>query len=762
MSIYMMPVEVNSRKFISLQFHKEDIKEQRFVCEIPTMGVLRLLSFLEKGQASSGECMEHDKQVSLYSIEQPNKDEDKYVLHFYPNNDPIANKKEFTNTTNNILIQKDDDRYHLNFNYQQENKIVSILCQLHIGQQVWLSILTFELILRKNMFQAALDFGSEASQGILKAADERGESLNFIDLAKKYLYTKYSEHVNNDFHQYQEDNENNSNLFRSLFYLKDKRPLFLSLQAEDNLLRREGQQLPNIKIGLLDSKGTNIIHYHSNIVLNFIKSICYHIAKSIDNENEIQNNTFGLQLELLVPNVMSMLQIRNMVTAIQTKFDSYMDDPILGQFRLEINTFSESDASFLGYFKNQDTNRLVINKPYLIIDGGNGTMDFSIISIKNKAEYRSLYRDGFIGSGNAITYALFDHICAVITGFMNNKDRKELMTSLLFGDQTDQLGLRNLRNELEKIKKADKNPLKANRNCQLLKEKFGSHWREINLETLTTFLHDNTGDYGDCYGIIHATCDKICRLLTDNLLRNRITSNCMPSNNNIIKNPAAKFEEVILAGRAFRYPMLKKTLQNYMKKYFGITEDKIQFHSKSAKVSCLYGLFQFKMVNGNCGLSGIPSVGEILVMEDHSMSSQSKKADLWLDNILDKWLSDANRQADRSKPVESFEVNEKFLNEGCNIQIKSNEVLYMNGHEIQTATPLGKNINKDKDQEFNLYYDGTELLLRTSYNVSHLIRVAARIPIESSLMYESRFPNFNYQDKNDLKYFYFPELVNTK
>lgn len=767
MSRYMMPVEVNSRKFISLHFSDDDQetvnKEQRFVCEIPEMGELNLLAFLVEGQASSDRCTNLDKQVSLYSIEQPDKDVDDYVLHFYSNDE--HEKVEPENKSNeHISVNKIEGRYHLTFNYQHESKSVSMLCKLHIGDKVWSSILTFELILRVNMFQTALDFGSEASQGILKSSDGDGTPLNFIDLAKTHLYSQYKNNKNNEFHQYQEDNENNSCLFRSLFYLKDRRPLFLSLQADDNLLQRDCRQLPNIKIGLLNNRVPDIISYYSNIVLDFIRTVCHYIVglRNIDS----QTSTFGLQLELLVPNVMSMIQISKMVTAVQTKFDSYLDDPVLGNFRLEINTFSESDASFLGYFRNQARfdNRLVADKPYLIIDGGNGTMDFSIISISNIVEYKSFYRDGFVGSGNAITYALFDHICAVIVGFMNNDGRKKLMQSLLFGAQTDQLGLRNLRNELEKIKKADKNVLTAERNCKLLKEKFGNEWQKMNLGALTSFLSENKGDYGDCFGIIHATCDKICRLLTNNLLRNRIKSNCMPHEMDGNWTPAARFDEVILAGRAFRYPMLRETLQAYMQKYFGITKDKIQFHSKSAKVSCLYGLFQFKMVNGNCGLSGIPSVGIVLDKNDGNSNSQDgRTGGVWFDNILDKWLSSANQQAGRLTPVESFEVNEDFLNKGCDIQIKSNEVLFLNGREIQTAIPL---INKSAagNNKFNLYYNGTELLLRTNNNVSQLTRVAAKIPIESSLIYESRFPNYDSQqvssDMADLRYFNFPEIIN--
>ena len=761
MARYMIPVKVNTRKYVSLHFYNNESMAadtgRSFVCSIPRMGKFELFSIRADIRAASDECTSLDKPVKLCELEQPDNGKENYVLHFKLAEEGKKTSQEDVRCGNLVLsADKGGSSHSLIYLYGQTAVSVSLQLQLHLSDQTWLCMLTFDLIPQNDMYSLILDFGSEASQALclpLKSGEFQS-SLPFIDLAKKYISPQYAEVDNSTFHQYQNDGERRSNLFRSLFYIEDQHPLFLSLLSDDNKLKQKRRQLSNIKLALLNSEPDNVIRHYSNIVLNFIKCACYHILKTrLDSDNQ---EMIGLQLELLVPNVMSMSTTRKLIDTLQDKFLSLMDNPDLSVFRLEINAFSESDASFRGYFYNhRDKELLHANRSYLMIDAGKGTLDFSVISIQDREHFYSFYRDGFVGSGNAITYALFDHICAVIVGFMDNEGRKQLMQSLLFGTQTDQLGLRKLLNVLESIKSAEPNANTARRNCKALHDDLGKGWKSLNLERLVEYLENHPGDYGDMYGIIHVTCDKICKLLVQNLLNNHIVSNSMPKEARFEDRPACKFDEVILAGRAFRYPLLLETLHTHMLEYFGISKECIRFDSDMAKICCLYGLLHCHLVNSNCGLTGIPSIGKVLNNGKPQPKKQDKKnvAEKY-DFLLKAIYGEDNEGSVQDEPVKGFHIDSKFLNEGYDIKVASNEVLRMNGHEMQNENNLDGEL-------FNMYYDGTDLLLRNENNVSPLRRSVAQIPIQSSLIFESRFPDYEPTDKSSIRYYNFPELVKT-
>lgn len=760
MARYIIPVKINSRKYVSLHFYQDKSvaadKESRFVCSLPRMGSgLELFSFRDDLRATSDGCTKDDRRVIPTDIECKDVQADDYTIHLQPIDDSEQKAVSNTRSVKLALAKTDVKGLHaLKFDYNSMRKAgqVTLHLQLHLPDGDWHCFLLFDLVPQDDMYSLVLDFGSEASQGLClpQKAGEIQFTLPFINLAKKYICPEYAGMTNASFHQYQNDREQRSDLFRSLFYVEDKTPLFLSLLTDDNRLKQMRKQLPNIKLALLNNEPENIIPHYSNIVLNFIISACYKIIESRTEMGD--DKTIGLQLELLVPNVMSMSTTRRLISSLQDKFHCMMDVPQLSRFCLEINAFSESDASFRGYFYNhRDKNLLHANRSYLMIDAGKGTLDFSVISIQNREKFYSYYRDGFVGSGNAVTYALFDHICAVIAGFTNNHGRKQLMQNLLFGTQTDQLGLRRLLNVLESIKAAVPNPNTAKRNCESLKNELGQGSHNLNLEKLVEHLEKNPGDYGDQFGIIHATCDKICMLLVNNLLDNHIISSNMPKHVKIEEQPACRFDEVILAGRAFRYPMFLQTLCTHMERYFGIQKANVRFDSGMAKIGCLYGLLQCHLVNSNCGLTGVPSIGRVLLTDNEESKKQHRNFEEDIDLFIKLGAGNDGDTYVKTEPVTDFTIDSNFLNKGYDITIASNQVLRMNGHEMQYETKM-------YGEHFNLFYDGTDLLLRNEANVSPLRRSVAQIPVQSTLIFESRFPNYEPADKSSLRYFFFPEL----
>ena len=114
-----------------------------------------------------------------------------------------------------------------------------------------------------------------------------------------------------------------------------------------------------------------------------------------------------VRFTVLVPNIYTIEEINNTKSSIRRIFNQFNINSsyILG---LEITSISESDAAFLGC--NGYLNSVKGNAFYLCIDCGKGTTDFSIISSYNSLEFVPIYRNGFAGAGNLISYAIFESI----------------------------------------------------------------------------------------------------------------------------------------------------------------------------------------------------------------------------------------------------------------------------------------------------------------------------------------------------------------
>lgn len=767
MAKYMLPVRVNSRKYTVLHFYDTDemalANEQHFVCSIPQAGTLYLAEFLHPVRATSDISTRDDRTVAVSGMEKTG--DDTYTVHL----EAVGEGSEghlppCTPAACGVLSLSDsyDNRYtSIKVDSLSEHTVVYMTVLFELDGKRWSSSLAFDLVPYEDTYRVVLDFGSEASQGICLPCNQNFNSavLPFISLAKKYVRPEYSHLEDREFHQYEPDKETRSSLFRSLFYADDHGPLFLSLLSQDNELRMSRKQLPNIKLGLLDKGPANILIYYSNIVLRFIECACKYILELRRNSRIDNNRPLGLQIELLVPNIMSMEVTRSLIRQLQDDFNFLRDDSDMELFCLEINAFSESDASFLGYFYNHRLeNRLYAEQSYLLIDAGKGTMDFSVIGVEDGNRFNSIYRDGFIGSGNAITYAFFDYICALIVGFEHTEDRRQLMHNLLFSKMTDQLGLLNLLRNLESVKAAEPNPALAAENCRNLQAAFSSKWKDLQLEVLNEYLSNHTGDYGDIYGIIHGTCDKICNYLVQHLITNRIVSTGMPQAIRPDGEVTGRFDEVILAGRAFRYKPFKDTLIFYMDKYFKIPAEKIRYESDRAKASCLYGLLHYQLLNCNCGLSGIPTIGKAVLKKQPEPEPVSETSlPLEIDFLMKRFISDDLRyEPEQNEPVRQFSIDENFLNQGIQISLSNTDILRMNGHEMEKENIFFGN-------EYNLYFEGSRLMLRDQGNVSLLKRSLSQASLANSLILESRFPNYSAEtDSGKLPIKIFPTIQNNE
>ena len=796
MAKLFIPFKVNDRKSITLEFSDENCEQKEIVCSMSETGFTKLLYFPTKLHAASDLTQKHDLDVSLQAINYsvPETMEDEVATE--ENIELIFTREVPTPTSPQKPVKKnavqepeatpkwevgkmcceqgyeEEEKIDKNTNKKTKEKIevwelkrqyadsyrrINITLVIENEQNGGKSKLRYKtklichLIPKTDCYEIVLDFGSEASQMSIK--NKGVTHIPILEKAKNLLpeYEAYRKVETKDFHQYV---EGNSNLFQSIFYLDENdHPLFLSKVKDDDEYKKL-KLIPSLKIAMLSSNTEdtdNLLRYYRQIICDFLRTA---IATIADKKNLPDH--VGLQLKLLMPNVMNIGDVNTFINEILTGFRVLRDhNPELsGTFYLEITPYSESDTSFLGYFQNS-IGEQQINKEehYLIIDGGKGTMDFSIMSPLGGKNFKSCYRNGFVGSGNAITYAIFDHLCAIIKGSPENERRKTLMQDILFNSENDQVGMKKLLDVLEKIKKVYSNTPsdKIEKNCERLFSLFeGQNLKQLTAAGLASQLEDQKliGSFGDKYGIIHATCCNICATLVYNLKRNNIAT---PQQN---EKPTEKeadifFQKVILAGRAFKFDMLKEELKRVLKAEFDYSEELI--YMEKAKEACIDGAFAWTSINGDSRVSGIPCKG-ILVKDNQNMPKQSNT------NPFNFLFGDEKPKEKRSnQTIKNFKIDRNFLMNGFDIPLDANEYLYINSNlaEIQDSQ------RNNQKRTYNLYYTEKGLLLRNEQNVEtpKLNKLLKETNVAESLIFASRFPRYdNEDDKANLSLWELPVL----
>lgn len=133
-----------------------------------------------------------------------------------------------------------------------------------------------------------------------------------------------------------------------------------------------------------------------------------------------------VRFTLLVPNIYDEKDVSITISTLhgimQRLQDNYGKEKFGGW---EVQIISESDASFLG-FQRVTRMTAAADKYFLVIDCGKGTTDFSIISCtgsQGNEKLTPIYRDGFAGAGNLITYAFFETVIAYLMENAENDDQ---------------------------------------------------------------------------------------------------------------------------------------------------------------------------------------------------------------------------------------------------------------------------------------------------------------------------------------------------
>ncbi|MEM7038904.1 MAG: hypothetical protein AAF570_18125, partial [Bacteroidota bacterium] len=217
----------------------------------------------------------------------------------------------------------------------------------------------------------------------------------------------------------------------------------------------------------------------------------------------------------------------------------------------------------------------------------------------------SMFRGGFAGAGNAVSYAFFETLAAKICGD-RRPAREKLTESVLNMPIGDKYRFFRELELLKKMYNKSRRPEYTYDYADFLKLRFqfaGDNRLEFFLDDIQEFFINSKKSLKDYYGIIGNTIDLIAKHITDLVERTGIRH----------------FDKVILSGRSFLMDDYRERIQAALRDKFKV--DDFLFAEKDLKKSCLFGPLAIpEGTNYNSDLVGTPVVtnraGKIISLFD--------------------------------------------------------------------------------------------------------------------------------------------------
>ena len=634
--------------------------------------------------------------------------------------------------------------------YNQGNETAeSFIFVFHYNDQEYLGKFLVDCLPDNDIYEVVLDFGSEASQMLINW--ENGpQNCRLFNNCARHFFSKDPQKIGKRTYD-QQDNDDDE-LFRSIFFLhqqanqqqdlnraviakpNEQDPLldFITLRDDDT----KGQRLPNIKISYLSGEqpeNVDLKKLHQGIVMRFI----HEVVMEVKDKRNGQQGKCGIRLYLLVPNVMGQEQLSDFILDIRKYTGSPEFRELLPETMkdvvFDLHSYSESDASFVSWLES-DNNRIEEGN-YLIIDVGKGTTDFSIIKVEDGRNAFSIYRSGFIGAGNALTYAIFVNYIVTLGGLTK---AKSIIEKVLKG--AEEADLYRLETILENYKK-NENPVINNNNDIKIDETMA-------IKTIISKIQER-GDLSDDLHIIESTIHQIIK---------KIVVNVQETN----------FKKVILSGRAFKYQPFRDTAISLLEKYYHMEGNVIALDDKQLKKGCLIGPLRSIQISKQSDMIGIPIaidvtkrnnekdrlkknfenyLSEALGSRDIVPTTNERKTwikrilevfrkgrDIYSSNIAESTTRERrgsrtiNLQADNDdiRSILRGELNIGSCDENTHFYISDDEYETEN-HEVL-----------DRHSKYQLFFDGTDFYVKDDRNS---IKLKPCIEIHNcDMLYESLFP----------------------
>ena len=499
--------------------------------------------------------------------------------------------------------------------------------------------IALSVALKKQIYDIVIDFGSEASQILsasrdndinIKSVTKIAESMRELLRKESKEESKEERYIQSVYEQGNGNEKVDSKLLKSVFLAKDTMSLnecdlkMLTTEEEtEDLINNNYVVLPTVKLCAYggDSRGSLIsqhdYHYYRESVSRLFQSELLRLRK-VGSVGSVVINCI-----LLLPNVFTARKVSNIVERLRETFVNIIKDKAYNHVKaIEINTISESDASFVAacdygnkelcWVQDQKQKQIENGNHFLVLDAGRGTLDASVIQYVNK-KYVCKYRAGVIGAGNVVTYA---YMCALIYDFLkcvNDGEEPESNDIGIFIRETLCAGDTSLVNQMwenvEKYKivvtnKQVNNSLKVTLNNQLnYKAILGRDDRiKIFTDYIRVFFNSNNSTNfkikgqkeENQYFPLSDEAKKYIQTL-ENVIAEEIANKLM-----VLKSQNLKINGAYYTGRAFRCHSFKKAIAKKMNDLFGDIPPVTSLcgNPNSDKLLCLLALRAIR--NGNC------------------------------------------------------------------------------------------------------------------------------------------------------------------
>ena len=601
-----------------------------------------------------------------------------------------------------------------------------------------------------DLYDVVLDFGSEASQMLIRHnADGAGVTPHQLFA---YMLRHYWQAVVGGNRRVYDQQDDNPELFRSIFFKKENASMdnHFEMQEPNNqdsfvnfITRRNrnsGERIPNVKISFLTGQqieGADRTRLHVGIIMRFLHEALKRISElQKEAMRGIEVNT-AIRFTILLPNVMPQSNVSSLIHKLHElantpEFLKKFSDCITVPY-IQVACCSESDASFL---ERMNVIGLAPGDRCLTIDIGKGTTDFSITKKIDANKATSLFRSGFVGAGNAVSYAIFDNCIEQMVG---KSKKKEVIKRVL---DAEPALLFDLDNTIEEIKHNwDKNSFSKSP----LAEISPNASVEVVLDKIRMAkgISDTTG-----------SIKKMAEEITENILK---------------RLPDVKINKIVISGRAFRFNELKEVLEKKLaEKFRGVD---CVYNAQSAKSGCLLGASSTIKLSLSSSMVGMPFILDASKLDlsnpkeflkEIAESANTDKSVTTTMNVVASnntfdsiqrignsvWrqIQDIFRNDDEgysrggassaTAHVNSTDEARELMSQGKEYsKINSNSLISISGRYY---VPADQYTIDDSHRPYQIYFDGEEFYLRHKEG-SHKL-VAAAMQGDQNLCFESQFP----------------------
>ena len=712
------------------------------------------VQYLTVNTASRDELLTIDKSLMLVSSTCVDDDKKVFVDEITIDNNSITILLDEKKPTKDVLdyseiVRVRNNKKTITIENATDNQNAYSVFEIVVNYHKYSGKIRVHCVPSDDLYNVVLDFGSEASQMLIRRnADGAGTNPHQLFA---YMLRHYWQAVVGGNRRVYDQQDDNPELFRSIFFKKENTSMNNHFEMQEpndqdsfvNFItrrnRNSGERIPNVKISFLTGQqieGADRTRLHVGIIMRFLHEALKRIGE-LQNEamRGIDVNT-AVRFTILLPNVMPQSDVSSLIHKLQElantpEFLNKFSDCITVPY-IQVACCSESDASFL---ERMNVIGLAPGDRCLTIDIGKGTTDFSITKKIDANKATSLFRSGFVGAGNAVSYAIFDNCIEQMVG---KSKKKEVIKKVL---DAEPALLFDLDNAIEEIKhnwgkSSTKSPLaeiSPNASVEVVLDKI----------RMAKGISDTTG-----------SITKMAEGITENILK---------------RLPDVKINKIVISGRAFRFNELKEVLEKKLaEKFRGVD---CVYNDQSAKSGCLLGASSTIKLSLSSSMVGMPFILDASKLDlsnpkeflkeiaesantDKSVTTtinsvaSNKKLDSiarvansmvslvseWFKND-DEGYSRGGASAPKSTANSMDEVRELMSQGKEYSKINSNSLISISGRYY---VPADQYTIDDSHRPYQIYFDGEEFYLRHKEG-SHKL-VAAAMQGDQNLCFESQFP----------------------